>query len=126
VLIGEDPPAVILIGTGSELGLCVAAYERLKADGVAARVVSLPSWELFEAQDRGYREAVLPPEITARVGVEAGSPLGWDRYVGSKGEMIAMRGFGASAPIDDLMRRFGFTAETVVAAARRQIAGSAA
>jgi transketolase len=81
---------------------------------------------LFEAQDRGYREAVLPPDVTARVGVEAGSPLGWDRYVGSKGEMIAMRAFGASAPIDDLMRRFGFTAEAVLAAARRQLAGSAA
>ena len=124
VLAGDEnaSPAVILVGTGSEVSLCVEAYERLTADGVSARVVSLPCWELFEAQDLAYRDKVLPPGVTARVTVEAAAALGWDRYAGPVGEIIAMRSFGASAPIDDLMRNFGFTADAVLAAARRQLA----
>jgi transketolase len=114
-------PEVILIATGSEVSLCVAAYEKLSAEGIAARVVSMPSWELFEAQDDSYRASVLPPEVTARVAVEAAAPLGWDRYAGAAGEIIAMRGFGASAPIKDLLPHFGFTAEHVLEAARAQI-----
>jgi transketolase len=121
----DQTPEVILISTGSEVPECVEAYERLVADGVKARVVSLPCWELFESQDKAYRDQVLPPAVTARVAVEAASPLGWDRYVGPAGEIIAMRGFGASAPIGDLMKHFGFTAQAVVAAARRQIGAEA-
>jgi transketolase len=124
VLAGNEAesPAVILIGTGSELSLCVEAYERLAAEGVSARVVSLPCWELFEAQDMAYRDQVLPPSVTARVTVEAAAALGWDRYAGPEGEIIAMRSFGSSAPIDDVMRHFGFTVDAVLAAARRQLA----
>ena len=123
VLADADPgkPAVILIGTGSEIGLCVEAYESLKAQGVAARVVSLPSWELFEEQDQAYRDSVLPPAVKPRVSVEAASVIGWDRYVGSAGARIGMTTFGASAPIDALMTRFGFTVEAVVAAAKAQL-----
>ena len=115
-------PEVILMGTGSEVALCVEAYETLARDGVAARVVSMPSWELFEQQDAAYRDSVLPPAVTARVSVEAASPMGWDRYVGRDGAKIAMNGFGASAPAKDLFKRFGFTPEKVVAAAKEQIA----
>jgi len=118
-------PEVILIGTGGELPLCVAAHEQLTAEGMRARLVSMPSWELFEAQDAAYREAVLPAAVRARVAVEAAAPLGWDRYAGPTGAVIAMRGFGASAPIDALMPHFGFTAEAVVRAAKAQIAGAA-
>jgi transketolase len=121
---GTDKPAVIVIGTGSEVALCAEVYETLKKDGVAARLVSMPSWELFEQQDQAYRDSVLPPDITARVSVEAGSVIGWDRYVGMGGAMIGMHTFGASAPIKDLMTKFGFTAETVLAAAKQQIAKS--
>lgn len=115
-------PKVILIGTGSEVALCAAAYELLAREGIAARIVSMPSWELFEQQDEEYRDAVLPPTVTARVSVEAGSVIGWDRYVGAAGVRIGMCTFGASAPIDDLMQKFGFTPEAVLAAARRQLA----
>jgi transketolase len=115
-------PEVILMGTGSEVSLCVEAFEALKRDGVAARVVSMPSWELFEAQDKAYRDSVLPRDVTARVSVEAASPVGWDRYVGLDGERIAMNGFGASAPAKDLFKKFGFTPEKVIEAARKQIA----
>jgi transketolase len=115
-------PAVILIGTGSEVSLCVEAYEILKAEGVAVRVVSMPSWELFEAQDQAYREGVLPPKVAARVCVEAASVIGWDRYVGAAGAKIGMRGFGASGPIKDLMNAFGFTPDKVLAAAKQQLA----
>ena len=117
-------PTVILIATGSEIGLCVAAYETLKAEGVAARVVSLPSWELFEEQDQAYRDSVLPPSVIPRVSVEAASVIGWDRYVGAAGARIGMTSFGASAPIDALMSRFGFTVEAVLASARRQLSGA--
>jgi transketolase len=115
-------PAVILIGTGSEVALCVEVYEKLKQEGIAARVVSMPSWELFEQQDQAYRDSVLPPGITARVSVEAGSVIGWDRYVGMNGARIGMHTFGSSAPITDLMKKFGFTSEKVLAAAKEQIA----
>jgi transketolase len=121
---GNEKPAVILIGTGSEVALCAAAFEELKRDGVAARLVSMPSWELFEQQDEAYRDSVLPPDVTARVSVEAGSVIGWDRYVGATGARIGMRSFGASAPIEDLMVRFGFTQEKIVAAAKQQLANA--
>ncbi len=116
------PPAVILIGTGSEVALCVAARELLSKDGVACRVVSMPSWELFEEQDEAYRQSVLPPAIAARVTVEEASPLGWDRYAGSRGVVLAMRSFGMSAPLKVVAEHFGFTPEIVVEAARKAIA----
>ncbi len=115
-------PAVILIGTGSEVALCAAARDQLAKAGIAARLVSMPSWELFEAQDQAYRDLVLPPAVTARVSVEAGAVLGWDRYVGQNGARIGMTSFGASAPIKDLLVHFGFTVQAVVAAAHDQIA----
>lgn len=96
----EGTPDVILIGTGSEVQLCVGAYETLKGEGVKARVVSMPSWDLFERQDEAYRNSVLPPEVLARVAVEQGSVIGWDRYAGSSGAIVGMHTFGASAPID--------------------------
>jgi len=115
-------PEVILMGTGSEVSLCVAAYEQLTADGVRARVVSMPSWELFERQPEAYRESVLPPAITARVAVEQASTFGWAAYVGSLGEVIGMKTFGASAPLKALQTKFGFTPERVVTAARETLA----
>jgi transketolase len=121
VLADSEVPAVILIGTGSEVRLCVEAYEQLKNNGTPARVVSMPSWELFEAQDQAYRDSVLPPEIGARVSVEMGSVIGWDRYVGPTGAALGMRRFGASAPLTDLLAKFDFTVEGVVAAAHEQI-----
>ncbi|HYL61345.1 MAG TPA: transketolase [Candidatus Methylomirabilis sp.] len=111
-------PEVILMATGSELGLCVAAYEKLAAEGIKARVVSMPCWEIFEQQDAAYKESVLPLSVTARVSVEMESVFGWERYVGSKGKMIGMRTFGASAPLKDLLKKFGFEPETVAAAAK--------
>jgi transketolase len=110
-------PQVILMASGSEVSLCVEAQARLAERGVRARVVSFPSFELFEAQPADYRAAVLPPEIAPRVAVEAAAPLGWDRYVGPAGEVIAMRRFGQSAPGKDLMVRYGFTADHVCEAA---------
>ncbi|GBU16275.1 MULTISPECIES: transketolase [Methylobacterium] len=118
----EGTPDVILIGTGSEVQLCVGAYETLKAEGVKARVVSMPSWDLFERQDQAYRESVLPPAVKARVAVEQGSVIGWDRYAGSEGAIVGMHTFGASAPIKDLLTKFGFTPEKVLEAARAQVA----
>jgi transketolase len=118
----QGDPEVILIANGSEVQLCVTAYETLKGEGISARVVSMPSWELFESQDQGYREEVLPPEIAARVTVELGSVIGWDRYAGPTGEIIGMHRFGASAPGKDLLREFGFVADKVVQAAKNQIA----
>jgi transketolase len=115
-------PDVILIGTGSEVSLCVAARETLAVDGIRARVVSMPSWELFDEQDEAYRDSVLPAAVGARVSVEAAGVLGWERYVGRTGAMIGMHGFGTSAPLRDVMRHFGFTAAAVVEAARRQVA----
>jgi transketolase len=113
---------VILIATGSEITLCIGARAALMKEGIGARVVSLPSWELFEEQDRTYRDEVLPPGLRARVSVEAGSGIGWDHYIGREGGRIVMTTFGASAPYKDLFREFGFTVEHVIAAAKQQIA----
>jgi transketolase len=118
---GGGDPDVILIATGSEVELAVDAYERLAADGTRARVVSLPSWELFDAQPPEYRDQVLPPVVTARVAIEQATTLGWDRYVGPRGAVIGMDTFGASAPLKALQTKFGFTPEAVVAAARASI-----
>ena len=114
-------PDVILIGTGSEVSLCVAAQEKLASENIKARVVSIPSWELFEEQDAAYKESVLPSAVTARVSVEMASTLGWERHVGSKGKIIGMHTFGASAPIKDLLKKFGFTLDNVVAAAKQTL-----
>jgi transketolase len=113
---------VLLLATGSEVSLCVEAFERLAAEGVRARVVSMPSWELFEQQSQAYRDEVLPPEVTARVSVEQASTFGWERYVGPTGTMIGMAGFGASAPLKELQKKFGFTVDHVVEAAHGQLA----
>ncbi len=115
-------PEVILMATGSEVSLCIEAYEKLKAEGVQARVVSVPSWEIFEQQDAAYKESVFPSSVTARVSVEMASTFGWERYVGLKGRKIGMHRFGASAPLKDLLKFFGFTVEAVVAEARKAIA----
>jgi transketolase len=115
----KGAPEVILIGTGSEVSLCVDAHERLGQEGIRSRVVSMPSWELFDRQPESYRNEVLPPSITARVAVEQASTFGWSRYVGLAGEVIGMRTFGASAPLKELQKKFGFTPDNVVAAARR-------
>ena len=122
ILANSENPRVILIGTGSEVSLCLGAYEALKAEGIAARVVSMPSWELFEAQDQAYRDHVLPPHIVGRVAVEPASTLGWDRYVGIGGTVIGMHTFGASAPAADLFKKFGFTPDATLEAARKQAA----
>lgn len=121
VLAEADQPEVILIATGSEVGLAVAAYEQLKDQGIGARVVSMPSWELFEDQDQAYRDSVLPPAVKARVVVEQAGPLGWDRYVGQTGAKVVMNSFGASAPLAKLQEKFGFTVENVVKLAKEQI-----
>ncbi|HEY2138020.1 MAG TPA: transketolase C-terminal domain-containing protein, partial [Xanthobacteraceae bacterium] len=117
----DAQPAVILIGTGSEVALCLDAYEALRQEGILARVVSMPSWELFEQQNQEYRDHVLPPDVTARVSVEMGSVIGWDRYAGPGGARIGMHTFGSSAPLKDLLTKFGFTAGHVLAAAKDQI-----
>jgi transketolase len=121
----DGKPDVLLLSTGSEVALCIDAYEHLKAEGIKARVVSMPSWEIFEYYCRKhpeYREQVLPAAVTARVSVEQASTLGWSRYVGTFGRTIGMETFGASAPLKELQRKFGFTPDSVIAAARDQIA----
>jgi len=115
-------PQVILIGTGSEVQLCLKARDMLSRKGIAARVVSMPSWELFERQDDAYRKAVLPPPIRARVAVEMGATIGWDRYVGCDGAILGMHTFGTSGPYAEVIRKYGFIPETVVEAAEAQIA----
>jgi len=115
----DGRPDVILVASGSEVALCVGACERLTAAGVKTRVVSMPSWELFEEQDETYRDSVLPPSVTARVTVEEGSPLGWQRYAGPAGVVLGMRTFGMSAPMKVVTEHFGFTVDGVIAAARR-------
>lgn len=122
---GGDPE-VLLLASGSEVSLCVEAYEKLTAEGVRARVVSMPSWELFDRQEEAYRESVLPRAVTARVSVEQASTLGWHRYVGTEGACIGMKTFGASAPLKGLQEKFGFTPEHVLEAARSQVAGDGA
>ena len=114
-------PEVILIGTGSEVSLCLEAYEQLTNEGVRARVVSMPSWELFDDQDREYRDSVLPPHVKARVSVEEASDFGWTKYTGTEGDNIGIETFGASAPLKQLLKKFGFTVDHIVAAAKSQI-----
>jgi transketolase len=113
----DSPPEIILIATGSEVSLAVGAHEILVSQGVRSRLVSMPSWDIFEHQPTAYREEVLPPRVRARIAVEQGSVLGWDRYVGREGLVIGMKTFGASAPLKELQRKFGFEPERVVAAA---------
>lgn len=115
-------PDLMLLGTGSEVALCIAAYEQLTSEGVRVRVVSMPSWDLFESQSTEYRDSVLPPAVTARVSVEAASPLGWERYVGRSGTIIGLRTFGISAPGKIAQAHFGFDAAHVIAAGRQQLA----
>jgi len=112
---------VLLVATGSEVSLCVEAFDQLAKEGIHARVISMPSWELFEKQDQTYRDSVLPPDVKARVSVEMAATFGWERYVGPTGHSVGMHSFGASAPIKALLKHFGFTVENIVAAAKQQI-----
>jgi transketolase len=121
----DGAPEVLLLASGSEVGLCVKAYEQLATEGIRARVVSVPSWELFEQQSQEYRDSVIPPNITARVSVEQASTFGWARFTGLEGARIGMKTFGASAPILELQKKFGFTPEGVVATAKELVDGSA-
>ncbi|MBN2295691.1 MAG: transketolase, partial [Pirellulales bacterium] len=114
----DGTPDVILIGTGSEVSLCLEAREKLAAEGISARVVSLPSWELFEAQSQEYRESVLPPEVTTRVGVEMAVGMGWEKYLGPQGRFLGMNNFGISGPYQKLLEHFGFTADNIAAEAK--------
>ncbi len=118
----DKKPQVLLLATGSEVALCLDAYEKLKTQGIAARVVSMPSWELFEHQNQEYQDSVIPPNVAARVCVEQASTFGWTRYSGSNGARIGMHTFGASAPLKELQKKFGFTPEKVIDAAKEQIA----
>jgi len=111
-------PEVILIASGSEVSLAVNAHETLVAEGIRSRVVSMPSWDIFEQQSQEYRDSVLPPAVGARVAIEQASTFGWERYVGFSGRIIGMKTFGASAPLKELQRKFGFEPERVVEAAR--------
>jgi transketolase len=123
VLLDADggKPEVLLMATGSEVRLIVEAQERLKAEGIRARAVSMPCWELFEAQSAEYRESVLPSTVTPRVAVEQAATFGWSAYVGRTGKILGMRSFGASAPLKELLQHFGFTTDHVVAAAKEQL-----
>src|SRR6266403_852113 len=115
-------PEVILIGSGSEVSLAVQAHDQLLAEGIRARVVSMPSWDIFEHQTQQYRDSVLPPNVKARVAIEQGSTLGWERYVGQEGCIIGMHTFGASAPLKELQKKFGFEPGRVVGAVRDLLA----
>ena len=117
-------PEVIIIASGSEVGLAVEAHEKLLAEGILSRVVSMPSWEIFDHQTQEYRESVLPSNVKARVAVEQASTFGWERYVGPSGQIIGMKTFGASAPLKELQRKFGFEPDHVIAAARKQLGRS--
>jgi transketolase len=117
----EGKPEVILIATGSEVCLAVEAHEKLLAESICSRVVSMPSWEIFDHQTQEYRESVLPPNVTARVAIEQASTFGWERYVGCSGQIIGMNTFGASAPLKELQRKFGFEPERIVTAAKEQL-----
>lgn len=114
----EGKPDILLLATGSEVSLCLQAYEKLKPEGIKCRVVSMPSWELFERQDEAYRNSVIPPDVTARLSVEQASTFGWERYVGLQGRSIGMKTFGASAPLKELLKKFGFTVDHVIAQAK--------
>jgi transketolase len=117
-------PEVIIIASGSEVSLAVQAHEKLLSEGIRSRVVSMPSWEIFEHQPQSYRDSVLPANVKARVAVEQASTLGWERYVGDSGRVIGMNTFGASAPLKELQRKFGFEPDQVVAAAKQQLGRS--
>ena len=117
-------PEVIIIASGSEVSLAVEAHEKLLTEGIRSRVVSMPSWEIFEHQAQSYRDGVLPPSVKARVAVEQGSTFGWERYVGHSGDVIGMNTFGASAPLKELQRKFGFEPDQVVMAAKKQLGKS--
>jgi len=114
-------PEVIIIATGSEVSLAVQAHENLLSEGIRSRVVSMPSWEIFDQQTQAYRDSVLPPNVKARVAVEQASTFGWERYVGTSGHMVCMKTFGASAPLKELQRKFGFEPDQVVAAVKQQL-----
>src|SRR5262249_22605932 len=114
-------PEIILMASGSEVSLAVEAHEKLLAEGIRSRVVSMPSWELFEQESEEYRDSVLPPNVKARVAIEQGSTLGWGRYVGPTGHVIGMKTFGASAPLKELQRKFGFEPDQLAAAAKQQL-----
>jgi len=118
----DGKPSAILMASGSEVSLCIAAHEQLRAEGVKTRVVSMASWELFDEQDKEYQDSVLPPSVKARVAVEQASTLGWTRYIGTSGQMIGMNTFGASAPLKELQKKFGFTPEKVISVVREQLA----
>jgi transketolase len=118
----DHRPDVLLLETSGEVSLCIAAYEQLKSEGIKARVISMPSWELFESQSREYRDRVLPPGITARVAVEEASTFGWERYAGLDGTILGLHTFGLSAPMKVVAQHFGFDPTHVVAAAREQMA----
>ncbi len=117
----DGSPDVLLLASGSEVALCMDAYDQLSSEGVGARVISMASWELFERQDQGYRDSVIPPDVSARVAVEQASTMGWDRYVGTAGSIIGMETFGTSAPLKDVQRKYGFTPDRVIAVAREQL-----
>jgi transketolase len=117
----DGKPDVLLMASGSEVSLCVEAHEKLKAEGIKARVISMPSWEIFEHQDQAYRDSVIPPNVRARVSVEQASTFGWSRFTGLDGERIGMKTFGASAPLKELQKKFGFTVDNVVTAAKQQL-----
>jgi transketolase len=121
----DGKPDVILIGTGSEVSLCMSARDRLVAENIKVRVVSMPCWQLFEEQDETYRDSVLPLAVGARVTVEEAAAIGWDRYAGRTGVVLGMHSFGMSAPIKAVTEHFGFTPERVVAAAKQAIARQA-
>jgi transketolase len=114
-------PQVLLLATGSEVHLALAAHEQLRSEGIRSRVVSMPCWELFEEQPQEYRDEVLPPAVTARVAIEQAAALGWEKYVGLTGAVVGMHTFGASAPLKSLLTKFGFTPEAVASLARQQV-----
>jgi transketolase len=118
---GNDPE-VILIATGSEVSLALQAHEKLVAEGIRSRVVSMPSWDIFEHQTQEYRNSVLPPHVTARVAIEQASTFGWERYVGRRGCVVGMKTFGASAPLKELQRKFGFEPDQIVTVAKDLLA----
>jgi transketolase len=117
----DGKPEVLLLASGSEVALCVEAYMQLTADGIKARVVSIPSWELFEQQSEEYRDSVIPPDVTARLSVEQASTFGWARFTGLSGARLGMKTFGSSAPLKELQKKFGFTSEKIVAAAKELV-----
>jgi transketolase len=125
-VLGDAPggkPEVIIIASGSEVSLAVAAHEKLQADGIRSRVVSMPSWDIFDQQPQDYQDSVLPPDVQARIAVEQASTFGWERYVGRSGRIIGMKTFGASAPLKELQKKFGFEPDQIAAAAKGLVRG---